>query len=319
MAEAKHTLYGVVLALACSSVHVPAGPPAKAKHTVWFGSPRAPAGAVQTSFRDRSAVHRIGARLLRSQTAAAKLCLDRRCAERSRSLPVPVRADWSSAPAGAEHERQTTRYERVTAAGSEAFDLCASAGKPCSRGPADRSFGAARVATTSRARLCTAGGEPNHALRARGGRPASEALGRTRGEALLVRAGGSILGAARVATTSRARLCTAVRRRNQTTRFERVAVAQPSEALGSARGGALLVRAGESILGAVGPSNETDRDAQAAASPRVRRRGRCGRGPRRCRPKPLEKSQAGGSRAPGRWTPPTHLPACRQSEVSSPI
>lgn len=80
------------------------------------------------------------ARLLRSQTAAAKLCLDRRCAERSRTLPVPVRADWSSAPAGAEHERQTTRYERVTAAGSEAFDLCASAGKPCSRAPADRSL-----------------------------------------------------------------------------------------------------------------------------------------------------------------------------------
>lgn len=75
----------------------------------------------------------IRARLLRSQTAAAKLCLDRRCAERSRTLPVPVRADWSSAPAGAEHERQTTRYERVTAAGSEAFDLCASAGKLLAR------------------------------------------------------------------------------------------------------------------------------------------------------------------------------------------
>ena len=242
----------------------PCRPPCESQthRVVWFSSSSCRSGADLVPRPLRGA--RIGARLLRSQTAAAKLCLDRRCAERSRTLPVPVPADWSSAPAGAEHERQTTRYERVTAAGSEAFDLCASAGKPCSRGPADRSFGAARVATTSRARLCTAGGEPNHALRARGGRPASEALGRTRGEAL-------------------------------------------------------LVRAGESILGAVGPSNETDRDAQAAASPRVRRRGRCGRGPRRCRPKPLEKSQAGGSRAPGRWTPPTHLPACRQSELSSPI
>ena len=56
-----------------------------------------------------------------------------------------------------------------------------------------------------------------------------------------MRAGGSILGAARVATTSRARLCTAGRRRNRTTRFERVAAAQPSEA---ARGEARIVRFG---------------------------------------------------------------------------
>lgn len=66
-----------------------------------------------------------------------------------------------------------------------------------------------------------------------------------------MRAGGSILGAARVATSSRARLCTAGRRRNRTTRFERVAAAQPSEA---ARAGKLYSCApGDRSLAMWGP------------------------------------------------------------------